>query len=137
MNNAEVVRAFFDACNSNDVEATVSLVDADYALNDRALGRDELKSFFAHIKSRFPDDQMTIKDLIAERDQVVVRLIATGTHDGPHRLSAPHQRTGRSPRAGSTSSGLTADSSLKRGTCGTLLASSFNWGSSSDRLGRA
>lgn len=86
MDNPEVVRAFFDAYNNTDVDAIDRLVAEDYVLNDRPLGRDQLKSFIVRIKSGFPDDQMDIQDLITEGDRVVVRLVATGTHAGPHPL---------------------------------------------------
>jgi steroid delta-isomerase-like uncharacterized protein len=48
-------------------------------------GRTALAEFYATFGAAFPDWQMTIDELVAEGDKVVVRYTATGTHQGEFR----------------------------------------------------
>ena len=58
-----------------------------------ANGAELLKQLFARLHRAFPDLRITIEDLIAEDDKVVVRDTVTGTHRGEYMGLPP---TGRS-----------------------------------------
>jgi steroid delta-isomerase-like uncharacterized protein len=45
-------------------------------------GPAEFKTFFRNLKNAFPDLHITIEDTLAERDEVVVRIVIEGTHKG-------------------------------------------------------
>lgn len=45
-------------------------------------GPEEFKTFFKNLKNAFPDLHITIEDTLAERDEVVVRIVIEGTHQG-------------------------------------------------------
>jgi len=45
-------------------------------------GHKEFKQFFDNLRNAFPDIHITIEDTIAERDEVVVRIVIEGTHKG-------------------------------------------------------
>lgn len=45
-------------------------------------GPAEFKTFFRNLKNAFPDLHITIEDTIAERDEVAVRILIEGTHQG-------------------------------------------------------
>ena len=45
-------------------------------------GREGAKQFFAMMRSAFPDLHLTIEDMIAEGDKVVMRSTWSGTHQG-------------------------------------------------------
>jgi len=47
----------------------------------------EIKEFVAKVRSRFPDLQYQIEELIAENDKVVVRWRSSGTYQGPQPAS--------------------------------------------------
>ncbi len=65
----------------------------DHSTPDQPTGPAGVKDYFREIRSGFPDIQITIEDLIAEGDKVVVRTTWQGTHLGVYD-NAPH--TGRS-----------------------------------------
>ncbi len=50
---------------------------------------------FDELYHAFPDFHLTIEDVIAEEDQVVVRMTGRGTNTGDIRAPAPHPATGR------------------------------------------
>ncbi len=47
-----------------------------------ATGREGAKQFAAMMRSAFPDLHLTIEDMIAEGDKVVMRSTWSGTHEG-------------------------------------------------------
>ena len=53
------------------------------------VGSEPLKGVVQMLTAAFPDFQMTIEDLIAEGDKVVVRITASGTHQGAFMGMAP------------------------------------------------
>jgi predicted ester cyclase len=57
--------------------------------------REEDKHWIAGILSAFPDFHITIDDMIAEADQVTVRLTARGTNTGDIGAPRPHPATGK------------------------------------------
>lgn len=46
------------------------------------IGEAGFKHFFPIVRSAFPDLQFTIEDMLAEVDQVAVRFVERGTHEG-------------------------------------------------------
>lgn len=61
--NKQIVHAFADAGNRNDVE--------------------EFKQFYVDTAMTFPDQQMTLDVLVAEGDRVAFRGKFSGTQEGP------------------------------------------------------
>lgn len=57
--------------------------------------REDDKRSFTKILSAYPDFHLTIDDLIAEGDQVVMRFTARGTNTGDIVAPRPHPATGR------------------------------------------
>ena len=45
-------------------------------------GIEGVKAFYGQVWSAFPDEQLTIEDLLAEGDRVVVRYQMSATHQG-------------------------------------------------------
>jgi steroid delta-isomerase-like uncharacterized protein len=94
---------FHEAMNSGDAEAIAEaideFVDPDLAFHapvpNGATGAQALKQVWAVLLRAFPDVHVTVEDMIAEGDKVVVRSTVTGTHKGEY---MGHQPTGRSVR---------------------------------------
>jgi predicted ester cyclase len=90
-----------EAMNIGDEEVSSRTIDQLVApdahirtpLPIEATGAQELKEVFATLHRAFPDLHMTVEDVIAEADKVVVRNTVTGTHQGEYLSLAP---TGRS-----------------------------------------
>jgi predicted ester cyclase len=75
--NKALVRRFFEAVNSGDFSIFDDLVDAAY-------GKDE-QMFYRGLRQIFPDLVITIEDLIAEGDTVMLRFTARGTQEAEFR----------------------------------------------------
>lgn len=58
------------------------VVDHNPSVPGQGPGREGFRQTIELIFSAFPDVQITIEDLIAEGDKVVVRWLARGTHQG-------------------------------------------------------
>jgi predicted ester cyclase len=69
------------------------------------------------IIGQFPDVSMTIESILAEGDEVAVRLTARGTNRGP--IGGGPRPAGSSSRLSVTGSGLRTESSPSTGRCGT------------------
>lgn len=82
--NKETVRRIIEEIiNAGRLDLADELIAEDYV--DHAggpHGRDGYKQSVAAVRAAFPDLQMSIEDLIAEGEKVVVRLAAQATHDG-------------------------------------------------------
>lgn len=65
----------------------------DHSTPDQPPGPEGVKAYFREIRSGCPDIQVSLDDLIAERDCVVVRTTWRGTHLGAYAEMPP---TGRS-----------------------------------------
>jgi steroid delta-isomerase-like uncharacterized protein len=91
--NKRIVRGYFDAANSGDVDALDELLASDVidhsAYDGQATGRDGFKEFFMLWRTAFPDLVYTIEDEIAVGDRVVVRWTGRGTHRGVYHHIAP------------------------------------------------
>ncbi|UCC60632.1 MAG: ester cyclase, partial [Dehalococcoidia bacterium] len=44
--------------------------------------REGMKQFLINLRAAFPDQKLTVEDLIAEGDKVVLRFTGSGTHKG-------------------------------------------------------
>jgi steroid delta-isomerase-like uncharacterized protein len=90
-----------DAMNSGDAEVIAKtideVVDPDVLIRTPlpidATGAEALKQVWAILLRAFPDLHVTVEDLIAEGDKVVIRNTVTGTHQGEYMGRPP---TGRS-----------------------------------------
>lgn len=86
--NKAMVRRFYEAVNTGNLDQLDDLIVTDYIHHDEALppemqrGRDAYKGLCAMFISAFPDLHGTIDDLVAEGDKVACRLTWRGTHRG-------------------------------------------------------
>ncbi len=75
-----------EVINQGNIHAIDELIDpgiVDYAAPPGfPTGREGAKRFSAMLSSAFPDLHLTIEDMIAEGDKVVVRGTWNGTHEG-------------------------------------------------------
>ena len=84
--NKELVRRLYDeVVNRGLMNVADELVHID-AIEHEPIpgakpGREGFKQFFEAFRKSFPDMQISIDDMIAENDKVVVRLTVRGTHD--------------------------------------------------------
>src|SRR5262245_21100537 len=86
--NKTLGRRFYeDVLNKKNLKAIDELCTADFvdhfALPGQAPGAKGLKDVFEMFIGAFPDLSIKIEELVAERDLVVARFTATGTHTGP------------------------------------------------------
>src|SRR5689334_13085281 len=95
-NKAIIRRHFEEIWNGRRLDVAEQIVDPAYfshfPLPGQPAGIAGFRYAVEMLQSSFPDLTITIEDLIAEGDQVVARLTARGTHQGPFRGIAP---TGR------------------------------------------
>jgi C-1 hydroxylase len=85
--NKTIVRRFIEAYNNRDFDLFDELVTPDYIDHTHQLqGREDFKKLFSSAFKGFPDWHETIKEIIAEGDEVWVRVEATGTHTGEWNL---------------------------------------------------
>ena len=91
--NIAVVRRLMDKAYTNNPEVYDELVAGDYVghfpPNPTLHGPEGLKRFNAEAAVAFPDVRVAIEDLVAERDEVVVRWTLRGTHEGELRGGIP------------------------------------------------
>jgi len=74
--NKELVRRYNEEIwNRHDLEKASDFIDED--MLEESI--DHVRQFL----TAFPDTHVTIKDMIAEGDRVVARLVATATNTGP------------------------------------------------------
>jgi len=84
--NKNVIRELHRRLSEGDIEGAAALAAEDlvnHAAIPQAQGCAGLVSIFQKVRAAFPDMQYRLEDLIAEGDQVVARVKATGTHTGP------------------------------------------------------
>jgi steroid delta-isomerase-like uncharacterized protein len=83
--NKSVIRRWVESFNRRDLEAGAQLMDANYVRHLPGLesrGPEGFKQVATAFLTGFPDSKLTIEDLIAEDDRVVVRFTVRGTHLG-------------------------------------------------------
>lgn len=67
---------------SVDEHVAADVVDHDPFSPGQATGREGFRQTVAMMLSAFPDIHVTIEDMVAEKDRVVVRWTVRGTHRG-------------------------------------------------------
>jgi predicted ester cyclase len=78
--NKLIARQFFEATNTGDGAAMVDqLLAPDFRLNGIPFDPNEWKDLFLWAQTEVPDWHFTIEDMLAEGDQVAVRLSVSGT----------------------------------------------------------
>ena len=78
--NKLIARQYFEAINTGDGVAMVDrLLAPDFRLNGAAFDPNAWKDLFTWAQSEVPDWHFSIEDMVAEGDQVVVRLFVSGT----------------------------------------------------------
>jgi len=84
--NKTLVRHFWDGVfNQKNLAVIDEVCAANCVLYDPSgpiQGREALKQFIGSYLGAFPDFHVTIEDIIAEGDKVVVRQTTTATHQG-------------------------------------------------------
>ena len=84
--NKALVHRLIEAWNTGNMDLIEELLIPNYVDNDalpsQTQGLEGYKQIGAYLLSVFPDMKMTIDDLIAEGDKVVVRSTFSGTHKG-------------------------------------------------------
>ena len=86
--NKNVTRRFLkEVFEGGNLELVDELFAPDYVLHDpfvpeEVRGPEGIKQFVSMYRNAFPDAHITIEDLLAEGDKVVVRWTARGTHQG-------------------------------------------------------
>ncbi len=85
----EVVRTLIEAgFNEGNLEVAANLTSPALAEHqnfgpDHAPGADGVKAVIASLRRAFSDFRLTIESLVADGDTVWLRMVATGTNDGP------------------------------------------------------
>jgi predicted ester cyclase len=78
--NKLIVRQYFAAINTRDGVAMIDrLLAPDFRLNGAPFDPHEWKALFTWAQSEIPDWHFSIEDMLAEGDQVAVRLFVSGT----------------------------------------------------------
>jgi predicted ester cyclase len=88
--NKTVVRRYFAGAYADEGEALVDeLLAPDYVgrfpPNPDVVGQEAVKQFNRETRRAFPDLELTLDELLAEGDKVVVRWTMSGTHLGEMR----------------------------------------------------
>lgn len=84
--NLAAIQAFYAALNRRDIAAALDFIAPDAADHGRTVGREGYARVHQDISTRFPDRRLDIVELLAVDDQVIVRLIYSGTYLGVGRL---------------------------------------------------
>lgn len=84
--NIQIIRRWCEAWNRHDVEAVTAMHPEDFENHGRVVGHAGVTRVLGDILERFPDVRLTIEEIIATGDDVVVRLTYAGTHLGVGRL---------------------------------------------------
>ena len=98
-NKALVRRLIEEVWNQGHLAVFDELYAPDFLFHDPGLPhvrtREEDKHWIVGILDAFPDFHITLDDVIADGDQVVVRLTARGTNTGDIVAPRPHPATGK------------------------------------------
>ncbi len=85
-NEALAFRFFQEVSNEGNLDLLDEILSPDFVdhnpLPDAPPGPEGAKQFVAMMHTAFPDMHVTIEDIIATEDKVVVRVTAGGTHKG-------------------------------------------------------
>ncbi len=92
-NNKFLIRQVYEeAINHGNVELVNTLFSSsfvDHSTHDQVPGTKGVKDYFAQVREGFPDIHVTIDDLIAVDNTVVVRTTWRGTHRGMYESIGP------------------------------------------------
>jgi predicted ester cyclase len=92
-NKAVVRRLFDEVYNAKKVDVIDELMSADFVDHDQAEGMDNgregLKQFIGLVAVVFPDNRLTMDDVVAEGDKVVARWTSYNTHTGGEFFGIP------------------------------------------------
>jgi steroid delta-isomerase-like uncharacterized protein len=84
--NKAIVRRLVEAFNEGNIDAVDELVTDSYVRHDpnspEVRGPEQEKQLIAMYRSAFPDLYVTIEDMVAEGDKVVIRVAIHATHKG-------------------------------------------------------
>ena len=95
-NKALIRRVFDEAMNAGNLSLIDELFAPDFVDNatpEQVAGPMGVKDYFQAVRAGFPDMRVSIDDLLAEGDKVVIRTTWRGTHSGPYESTTP---TGKS-----------------------------------------
>ena len=96
-NKALFRRWFEEVVNANDYSKVEELLAPHYRAHfpgaPDAIDRDGHKGMVELFAAAFPDWEEQIQDVVAERDRVVLRVTAGGTHEGEFQGIAPTGQT--------------------------------------------
>lgn len=83
-NKTIVRRLYGEVINAGNLDLAGNFIAEDVIENEEVSphGLENFKEFFAQFRAAFPDLNVTIEDMIAEGDKVVVRMTIRGTHTG-------------------------------------------------------
>src|SRR5689334_16783207 len=68
--NKALIRRYYDVLNRKDFPAFDELVAPNVTYNGVAVGREGLRQFSTNLRVAFPDDHITIEEMVAEDDLV-------------------------------------------------------------------
>jgi predicted ester cyclase len=80
--NKDLVRRLFDAINNQLLDEPDTLLDPDFRLNSEPVSLADFQEFVIWHASVLTELHISIEDMIAEGDRVVVRLLRRGIHQG-------------------------------------------------------
>ncbi|HTO08244.1 MAG TPA: ester cyclase [Myxococcota bacterium] len=84
--NLSVIRRWLEAWNRHDVDAAVALCAEDMVNHGRKVGRKGAAFVMRDILTTFPDQTITVENMVATGDAVIFRATVTATHLGTGRL---------------------------------------------------
>jgi|SRR5579883_1255169 steroid delta-isomerase-like uncharacterized protein len=86
--NKQLIRRLYEEAlhqgNFASIDEMFSPDFVDHSTPEQPAGPEGVKEYFADVREGFPDMRVTIDDLIAEGDRVVVRSTWRGTHLGTY-----------------------------------------------------
>ena len=84
--NKDLARRFYEGSNAGKLEVIEEIVADEMTEHEEfpglASGRLGVRQFFQMMRTAFPDFQMTMEDIFADGDRVVIRARMSGTHHG-------------------------------------------------------
>ncbi len=91
--NLQLANEAIAAINAHDIDGYVKLLEDSYVGESEIIGtihgRDGARQLWTTLLQAFPDLNYYVEQLIASGDQVVARMVMTGTHKGGFAGAAP------------------------------------------------
>jgi len=83
-----MVKRYFDALNSKNLDALDELFEKDYVSHENpprpdGIGVEQFKKFMSDFYSSYPDGHFTVEEILVDGNAVVVRWRCDATHTGP------------------------------------------------------